>query len=157
MNWIVWFVKLIVTGVEPTPDTLRTLLNQMNLPCGIAVPLKLDVMEAWGAHEHDADALAVVRDAVLAVVPGSAGHGMPPALAPGYCWQTTSSATSSAAVSTQVVMSPTDAIVWSHGGVESSGHTSHQGGSCVHFSICATFFCSAALIFACATPSGHCP
>jgi len=45
VNWIVWFVKLIVTGVEPRPDTLRTLLNQMNLPCAIFVPLKLDVME----------------------------------------------------------------------------------------------------------------
>ncbi len=31
VNWIVWFVKLIVTGVEPAPVTLRTLLNQMKL------------------------------------------------------------------------------------------------------------------------------
>jgi hypothetical protein len=46
VNWIVWFVKLIVTGVAPTPETLRTLLNQMNLLGGILVPLKFDAMEA---------------------------------------------------------------------------------------------------------------
>src|SRR5436305_9197162 len=54
-------------------------------------------------------------------------------------------------------MSATDVIVWSQGGVGSSGHTSHHGGTCAHFPICATFFCSAAVIFPCATASGHGP
>src|SRR5256885_4539177 len=63
----------------------------------------------------------------------------------------------SAAPSTQVVMSATDAIVWSQGGVGSSGQTSHHGGTCVHFPICAIFFCSALAIFPCATVSGHGP
>src|SRR6185295_3556424 len=48
VNWIEP-VKPIVTGSEPRPCTLRTLLNQMKSPPLIFVPLKFDVMEDPGA------------------------------------------------------------------------------------------------------------
>jgi hypothetical protein len=42
---IVCPVKWIVTGVEPRPLGLSTLVNQMYLPALIGVPLKLAVLE----------------------------------------------------------------------------------------------------------------
>src|SRR5258706_4587926 len=45
---MVWPVKWIVTGVEPSPFTFNTLLNQMKSPLEMAVPLKLDAMDTAG-------------------------------------------------------------------------------------------------------------
>ncbi len=36
----------IVTGAEPRPCTFKTLVNQIQSPTGMAVPLKLELMRA---------------------------------------------------------------------------------------------------------------
>lgn len=59
-------------------------------------------------------AVGVGVDVVVGVrvgVGSGGGHAMPCAAALGYCWHTTSAAISSAAVSTHVVTSATEAIV----------------------------------------------
>ena len=45
MKLIVWSTIRSVTGEEPNPCTLATLLNQTESLAGIAVPLKFEAME----------------------------------------------------------------------------------------------------------------
>src|SRR5205823_803888 len=45
LNVIACWVTWTVTGLEPAPCTLATLLNQRKSPAGMAVPLRLEVIE----------------------------------------------------------------------------------------------------------------
>jgi len=68
VNSIVCASKRMVTGCEPSPSTLNTLVNQMKLFIRIGVPLKFDVIEVCCGTHGGRMVVAVVLVVVVVVV-----------------------------------------------------------------------------------------